>query len=161
MCKYEYNYSVWLYFDVWTLCTCPSPLCLSNIKNKTFHTFRSLFYKQLIQIYFPKLHFIGKKTNEIPYIFQTFYFCKSVKVLHPLSFLAFCIRPSFFSSSSIRCAAWPRCPFTPKIPASLFLMSSLFLHSTSRWPSAHAASLPSHAWSTYFQLFFMLKTTVV
>lgn len=70
---------------------------------------------------------------------------------------------SFSSPSSAELGHTRSPPSYPQSTASLFTSLcafSLLTLNTNRWPTAPAAS-PPLPWSTYFQLFFMLKKTVV
>lgn len=108
-----------------------------------FDTFKSLYYKQLLSIYFPKLHFSGK-------IIVLWFFYYSYDPLEvpqrpfPWHLALFCfppLPPCAGLGHAYPLALLPRS--TTSLPHLSLSLLSFTLH-TNRWPTAPAASLLSH-----------------
>lgn len=156
MCASVCVYSAPVHLHVWTL----FPQC-SRVKYKReiWHFQESLLQAAALDL-FPRTALFWKN-----HCIVIFYYSYDPLEVPQLPFLSGTLLPPFSSSSSLQCTAWPH-SFTALITSkhsfpphlSLSLLSSYTQHK----PLTHSARcLPPLPWSTYFQLFFMLKKTVV
>lgn len=138
---------------VWT----PFPQC-RRVKYKTeiWHFQESLLQAAALDL-FPRTALFWKNHSIV--IFYYSYDPQEVPQLPFLWHFAFLVflPPVQSLATLIHCSLLPRS--TTSLLTSLCPFSLLTLN-TNRWPTAPAAS-PPLPWSTYFQLFFMLKKTVV
>lgn len=138
---------------VWT----PFPQC-RRVKYKTeiWHFQESLLQAAALDL-FPRTALFWKNHSIV--IFYYSYDPLEVPQLPFLWHFAFLLfLPPVQSLATLaHCSLLPRS--TTSLLTSLCPFSLLTLN-TNRWPTAPAAS-PPLPWSTYFQLFFMLKKTVV